>query len=105
MINSIIKYSSNLKLSHNYLNPFLYKKNNQLQLGRWKLNDYIERKIDLANVDNCGDKLCSYPIDDKNIIYQQKSDSQFEIENIVNDYNRRWKQNITVEDFNKNFKK
>ena len=30
-------------------------------LGRWKLNDNIEKKIDLANLDNCGDRLCGTP--------------------------------------------
>ena len=27
-------------------------------LGRWKRNDNINRKIDLANIDNCGDRVC-----------------------------------------------
>ena len=30
-------------------------------LGRWKLNDNIEKKIDLANLDNCGDRVCGIP--------------------------------------------
>ena len=32
------------------------------KLGRWKINDNIQRKIDLANIDNCGDRLCGIPI-------------------------------------------
>ena len=32
------------------------------KLGRWRINDNIKRKIDLANIDNCGDKLCGTPI-------------------------------------------
>lgn len=32
------------------------------KLGRWRVNDNIKRKIDLANIDNCGDKLCGIPI-------------------------------------------
>ena len=83
------------------------------KLGRWKLNDNINRKIDLANIDNCGDRLCGMPISlkDKNTIYdhniqkynikQDRSDKT--IESIVLDYNRRWKQNITVKDFKDNF--
>ena len=27
-------------------------------LGRWRRNDNINRKIDLANIDNCGDRVC-----------------------------------------------
>ena len=70
-------------------------------LGRWKLNDNINRKIDLANIVNCGDTLCGIPISkeikekikefDKNTIIPNNN-----IESIVYDYNKRWKQNITI---------
>ena len=88
------------------------------KLGRWKLNDNIQRKIDLANIDNCGDRLCGIPISselidkmNKQKIEEQKIKAEKKeknrrnktIENLVNDYNQRWKQNITVEDFKKNF--
>ena len=43
--NSIYKYSIPKKVDKNIL-------------GRWKLNDNIEKKIDL---DNCGDRLCGTP--------------------------------------------
>ena len=28
------------------------------KLGRWQINDNISKKIDLANIDNCGDRIC-----------------------------------------------
>ena len=78
------------------------------QLGRWKLNDNIKRKIDLANIDNCGDNLCGIPIS-KELKYTIENNDKKKIggqtiESLVNDYNRRWKQNLTVEEFKKNFK-
>ena len=120
-----------------------HKPNN---LGRWKLNDNINRKIDLANVDNCGDRVCGDLInkDFKNIIdtfdsrwngdmdkeefklltdnykgnvdshdnslyhkslYKKNNNySKHSIQSIVDDYNRRWKKNLTVEEYYKNFK-
>ena len=83
------------------------------KLGRWKLNDNIQRKIDLANIDNCGDRLCGIPISSELIDKMNKEKEKKKelqkikknntLENLVNDYNQRWKQNITVEDFKKNF--
>ena len=32
-----------------------FVKQNTILLGRWK-NTFINRKIDLANIDNCGDE-------------------------------------------------
>lgn len=87
------------------------------KLGRWKINDNIQRKIDLANIDNCGDRLCGIPISSELIdkinkqkieeqkIKKEKNRSNNTIEHLVKDYNQRWKQNITVEDFKKNFTK
>jgi hypothetical protein len=48
-MNNIIKTIKNL-----FLNRYLFK---NIQLGRWKIdycNKIINRKIDLANTDNCG---------------------------------------------------
>jgi len=111
-------------------------------LGRWRRNDNINRKIDLANIDNCGDRVCGdlYDemkpriniFDDKlkknmddcdqekcvcvgenidshdNSLYHKSLKSPFNnynysIKSIVNDYNQRWKQNLTVEEYLKNF--
>lgn len=59
---------------------------NKQVLGRWKLNDNIEKKIYLANLDNCGDRLCGIPtenfttsidtIDEYEKIYNQQQKSR-----------------------------
>jgi hypothetical protein len=117
------------------------------KLGRWKINDKINKKVDLANVDNCGDRVCgdlknfkdnrhilktfdarwngdmnkqefkiltdSYKnnIDSNdNSLYheslykKENNYSKHSIQSIVDDYNKRWKKNITVEEYYKNFK-
>lgn len=103
------KFINYLKLFNRYstITPNYY-------LGRWKLNDNINRKIDLANIDNCGDILCGIPISkelkekikefdkewDKNTVISNNN-----IESIVYDYNKIWKKNITVKDYKDNFSK
>ena len=110
-------------------------------LGRWNRNDNIDRKVDLANIDNCGDRVCgdlkpninnAIELFDKrwygeisseefnkkiknnnyenidshnNTIYHPslKTNYNYSIQMIVDDYNRRWKKNITVEEYLKNF--
>ena len=90
-------------------------------LGRWKRNDNINRKIDLSNIDNCGDRVCGdllpKPIVENN--YLENIDSHdnslyhnslrnnynYSIKSIVSDYNRRWKKNITIEEYLKEFTK
>ena len=47
------------------------------KLGRWRVNDNIKRKIDLANIDNCGDKLCGIPISK-------------ELKMLINNNDRNW---------------
>ena len=46
------------------------------KLGRWRINDNIKRKIDLANIDNCGDKLCGIPISKELKILINKNDEK-----------------------------
>lgn len=70
----------------------------QPSLGRWKLNDNVKRKIDLANIDNCGDRLCGIPIN-KNL----KNNYDMSFNGIIKDYNRRWNKNIKIKDFKDNF--
>ena len=113
-------------------------------LGRWKRNDNINRKIDLANIDNCGDRVCGDLLPDlkpvidlfdkrwyneiskgefkKSIKLYENNNSEnidshdnslyhsslrnnynYSIKSIVEDYNRRWKQNITIEEYLQNF--
>ena len=111
-------------------------------LGRWRRNDNINRKVDLANIDNCGDRVCGDLYDDMkprinifddklkknmddcdqekcvcvgenidshdNSLYHKSLKSPFNnynysIKSIVDDYNQRWKQNLTVEEYLKNF--
>ena len=82
-------------------------------LGRWKRNDYIDRKVDLANIDHCGDRVCGDLTD--NIYKKENIDSlknkssynmnnyNYSIQSIVEDYNRRWNENITVKDYLNSF--
>ena len=86
-------------------------------LGRWKRNDNIDRKVDLANIDNCGDRVCGdiKPVIENNnyenidahnnTLYHPslKNNYNYSIRSIVDDYNRRWKQNITIEEYLHNF--
>ena len=88
-------------------------------LGRWNRGDNIDRKVDLANIDNCGDRVCGDLLPDtkpknnnyenidshNNTIYHPslKTNYNYSIQMIVDDYNRRWKKNITVEKYLKNF--
>jgi len=92
-------------------------------LGRWNRNDNIDRKVDLANIDNCGDRVCgdlkpniniainnnNYENIDShnNTIYHSSliTKYNYSIKSIVDDYNRRWKKNITVEEYLKEFTK
>ena len=109
-----------------------------LLLGRWNINDNIDRKVDLANIDHCGDRVCGdlYK-ESKSIIelfdkrwygeiskdkFKQKlkeyetkenidslknksvrNNYNYSIQSIVEDYNQRWNENITVQDYLKTF--
>lgn len=82
-------------------------------LGRWNINDNIDRKVDLANIDHCGDRVCGDLTD--NIPKKENIDSlknksnyymnnyNYSIQSIVEDYNQRWNENITVQDYLKTF--
>ena len=91
-------------------------------LGRWKRNDYIDRKVDLANIDHCGDRVCGDLTDiipkrenidthdnslyHKSLKYKSSynmNNYNYSIQSIVQDYNQRWNKNITVQDYLKNF--
>ena len=73
------------------------------KLGIRKINDNIQRKVDLANIDNCGidyvipisseliDKINKQKIEEKK--KKEKNRSNNTIEHLVKDYNQRWKQN------------
>ena len=78
------------------------------KLGRWRLNDNVQRKIDLANIDNCGDRLCGIPISKelKQTIdeYDERWEKNYTNINIlVNDYNIRYNDNLTKEEFKRKF--
>ena len=126
-----------------------WTKNVSPVLGRWNINDNIDRKVDLANIDHCGDRVCGdlYK-ESKSIIelfdkrwygeiskdeFKQKlkehetkenidshdnslyhsslknkssynmNNYNYSIQSIVEDYNRRWKENITIEDYLNSF--
>ena len=68
-----------------------FVKQNTILLGRWKRNDFINRKIDLANIDNCGDRVCG------DLLEQMKP--------IVDLFDKRWDNEISKEDFDNNLNK
>ena len=89
-------------------------------LGRWKRNDYIDRKVDLANIDHCGDRVCGDLTDNiskkenidshNNSLYHKSlknksviNNYNYSIQSIVEDYNRRWNENITIKDYLNSF--
>lgn len=119
-----------------------WTKNVSPVLGRWNINDNIDRKVDLANIDHCGDRVCgdlykeSKSIielfdkrwygeiskdefkqkikeyeKDKNIDYESLKNKSnyymnnynYSIKSIVEDYNQRWNENLTIEDYLKTF--
>ena len=61
-------------------------------MGRYRPNDNINMKVDLVNVDNCGDLKSN-----------TSGDHDYSIKSIVDDYNFRWNKNITVEEYLKDF--
>ena len=66
-----------------FRNPLV--KPNNLLLGRWKTNDNINRKIDLANIDNCGDRVCG------DLIEQMKP--------VTDLFDKRWNNDISKDEF------
>ena len=88
-------------------------------LGRWNRGDNIDRKVDLANIDNCGDRVCGDLLPDikpinnnyenidshNNTLYHPslKTNYNYSIRMIVDDYNRRWNKKLTVEEYLNNF--
>lgn len=82
-------------------------------LGRWKRDDNIDRKVDLANIDHCGDRVCgdlTNNIPNKENIDSLKNKScyynnnyNYSIKSIVEDYNTRWNKNLTIEEYLKEF--
>lgn len=109
-------------------------------LGRWKRDDNIDRKVDLANIDHCGDRVCGdlYK-ESKSIIelfdkrwygeiskdeFKQKlkeykkdknidslknksnyymNNYNYSIQSIVQNYNERWNEKLTVNEYLKTF--
>ena len=61
------------------------------KLGRWKLNDNIARKIDLANIDNCGDRVCG--------------DLYNEMDQITDLFDKRWNNDIDKHTFSNELQK
>ena len=59
-------------------------------LGRWKRNDNINRKIDLANIDNCGDRVCGDLLPD--------------LKPVIDLFDKRWYNEISKEEFKKSIK-
>ena len=75
--------------------------------GKYNRNDNIGIKVDLSSIDNCsptGENLDSH---DNTLyhksLYEKTNNYNYSVQVIVDDYNRRWKQNITVEDYLKDF--
>ena len=121
-----------------------WTKNVSPTLGRWNRGDNIDRKVDLANIDNCGDRVCGDLLPDvkpyievfdkrwtkeispkefneqlskiKNNNYENidshnntlyhpslKTNYNYSIQMIVDDYNKRWNAKLTVEEYLNNF--
>ena len=83
-----------------------------IQPKHWKFNN-IKRKNDFVNIDNCGDNFDNN-ISDIHITkdfsstikpYNETHYKKNSIENIVSDYNRRWKQSLSTEEFKQQFYK
>ena len=118
-------------------------------LGRWKRDDNIDRKVDLANIDHCGDRVCGdlykesksivelldkrwygeiskdefkeklkehetkenidshdnslYHSSLKNKSNYYMNNYNYSIKSIVEDYNQRWNENLTIESYLKTF--
>ena len=100
-----------------------WTKNISPVLGRWNTKDNIIIKIDFANYDNCGDTVCGNYAEklskssEKSTINPQDIKKNENIENkknikkiknskqdMIDDYNIRWKQNLTMEEYDKYFK-
>lgn len=58
------------------------------KLGRWQINDNISKKIDLANIDNCGDRICGDMLNSYNH-HKQLTDL----------YEKKWKGDISDNEF------
>ena len=90
-------------------------------IGRRNRGDNINRKVGLANVDHCGDRgsACGdlfNEIKHKNNNYENidshnntlyhpsiKTNHNYSIRSIVDDYNRRWNKQLTIEEYLENF--
>lgn len=54
-------------------------------LGRWNRGDNVDRKVDLANIDHCGDRVCG--------------DLYNEMKPVIDVFDKRWKGEISKEEF------
>ena len=75
--------------SNIFKNSFV-KQNTQL-LGRWKRNDFINRKIDLENINNCGDRVCG------DLLEQMKP--------VTDIFDKKWDNKITYTEFSDEIQK
>jgi hypothetical protein len=62
-----------------------WTKNVSPVLGRWNRGDNIDRKVDLANIDHCGDRVCG--------------DLYNEMKSVIDVFDQRWNGEISKEDF------
>lgn len=59
-------------------------------LGRWNRGDNIDRKVDLSNIDHCGDRVCG--------------DMYEEMKPMIKLFDQRWNGEITKDEFTKKIK-
>lgn len=59
-------------------------------LGRWNRNDNIDRKVDLANIDHCGDRVCG--------------DMYEEMKPMIKLFDQRWNDEISKDEFKEKIK-
>ena len=100
MILDLKKFKSDLKNIYNNNNNKMIRnfirqsrpwtKNVSPILGRWNINDNIDRKVDLANIDHCGDRVCG--------------DLYKESKSIIELFDKRWYGEISKDKFKQKLK-
>ena len=79
---------------------------NLTPMGKYNRNDNIGIKVNFESINNCSP---SENIDSQDntlyhkSLYEKTNNYNYSVQSIVEDYNVRWKKNITVEDYLKNF--
>ena len=91
ILSNQMQYIRYFKPNPNYLTLWDLNKNNNY-LGRWKPNpNNFKRKVDLANIDNCGDRVCG--------------DLYNEMDHIIDLFDKKWNNDIDKHTFSNELQK